>query len=414
MPKGVEQMPKGVEHPRDVEHHFELPEELFVASWRGPAGLGTSEQLSLIREGLENPRNFPPLRQAVVPGDRVVVAWDPTIGEAGPILEALAQLFAAAGVEDGGLTVLTTASGRGILERILPRDMALAVHDPDDRTQLAYLATTKHGRRIYLNRLLTDADLVVPVGRLGFDSVLGYRGPWSVLFPSLSDRATLRASREGLRDEPVESSRGLATPWLAESFEVSWLLGTQFHLGLVPGSSGLFEIVAGLETTVRDLGIATLEQHWRFDVDSRAELVVVEIGRPGVDTSIEDLAEGLATAARLVQHGGKIVVLSRVVGEIGPALKRLIDADDPKKAAAILRGHEGDDDFVAARQLAHALSRADVFLLSRLPQRLVEDLSMVAIEHPEQARRIVSQSGSCLLVSQAELTRAVVRSDQPA
>jgi len=411
MPKGVEQ--HSVEY-QDERLDFELPEQRFVASWRGPVGLGPSEQLSVIREGLENPRNFPPLRQAVVPGDRVVVACDPTIGEAGPVLEALARVFEAAGVEDGGLTVLTSASGRKTLERVLPRGVALTVHDPNDRTQLAYLATTKQGRRVYLNRLLTDADLVVPVGRLGFDSVLGYRGPWSVLFPLLSDRETLRAHRELLRDEPGESSQGPATPLLAESFEVSWLLGTQFHLGLVPGSSGLFEVVAGLESAVRDLGIATLEQHWRFDADSRAELVVVGIGRPGVVATIEDIAEGLATATRLVQHGGKIVVLSRAVGEIGPALKRLIDADDPKKAAAFLRGHEGDDDFVAARRLAYALSRADVFLLSRLPQRLVEDLSVVAIEHPEQARRIVAQSGSCLFVSQAELTRAVVRSDQEA
>jgi hypothetical protein len=47
-----------------------------------------------------------------------------------------------------------------------------------------------------------------------------------------------------------------------------------------------------------------------------------------------------------------------------------------------------------------------------LPQRLVEDLSVVAIERPEQARRIVAHSGSCLFVNQAELTRAVVRSDE--
>ncbi len=70
------------------------------------------------------------------------------------------------------------------------------VHDPDDRAQIAYLASTKEGRRVYLNRLLTDADVVVPVGRLGYDPILGFRGPWSLLFPGLSDRETLR----GLRD----------------------------------------------------------------------------------------------------------------------------------------------------------------------------------------------------------------------
>src|SRR5271170_1140540 len=165
-----------------VEYHdeqldFEVSEPSLVGSWRGPAGLGPREQLSALVDGLENPRDFPALRQAVVPGDRVVVAWDPTIGEAGPVLKALAQLFEAAGVVDGCLTVLTSASGRRILERVLPRGVVLAVHDPNDRTQLAYLATTKQGRRVYLNRLLTDADLVVPVGRLGFDSLMGYRGP---------------------------------------------------------------------------------------------------------------------------------------------------------------------------------------------------------------------------------------------
>jgi lactate racemase len=399
---------------QDERLDFELPEQRFVASWRGPTGSGPSDQLSLIGAGLENPRDFPPLRQAVVPGDRVVVAWDPTIGEAEPVLRALAQVFQEAGIEDGGFTVLSPASGRAILERLLPSGATLAIHDPNDRAQLAYLSATTQGRRIYLNRLLTDADLVVPVGRLGFDSLIGYRGPWSVLYPFLSDRETLVAHRDLLRDEPGESLRSPITPLLAESFEVSWLLGTQFHLGLVPGSSGLFEVVAGLSTSVRDRGIATLDQNWCFVADSRAELVVVGIGRPGVATTIDDLGEGLATATRLVQHGGKIIVLSRAAGEIGPALKRLINADDPKKADASLRGHEGDDDFVAARRLAHALSRADVFLLSGLSQRVVEDLSIIAIEHPEQARRIVAHSGSCLFVNHAELTRAVVRSDEEA
>ena len=158
-----------------VEYHdeqldFEVPEPSIVGVWRGPAGLGPREQLSALVHGLENPRNFPPLRQAVVPGDRVVIAWDPTIGEAGPVLETLAELFKAAGVEDGDLTVLTPPRGRENLVEVLLQGTKVIVHDPDDRSQLAYLATTKQGRRVYLNRLLTDADLVVPVGRLGFDS----------------------------------------------------------------------------------------------------------------------------------------------------------------------------------------------------------------------------------------------------
>ena len=74
---------------------------------------------------------------------------------------------------------------------------------------LAYLAATKEGRRIYLNRLLTDADVVIPVGRLGYDPILGHRGPWSVLFPELSDRATIEAHRGQLRGPDSEAAPAL-------------------------------------------------------------------------------------------------------------------------------------------------------------------------------------------------------------
>ena len=80
-----------------------------------------------------------------------------------------------------------------------------------------------------------------------------------------------------------------------------------------------------------------------------AELVVAGIGGPGIPATIDDLALGLATACQLVQHGGKIVVLSRVRGDIGPAVRSLVDIEDPKRRAAALRGHEADDDYVAAR-----------------------------------------------------------------
>ena len=48
---------------------------------------------------------------------------------------------------------------------------------------------TEAGRRIYLNRLLADADCVIPIGRLGYDAGGGFLGPWSVIEPGLGDAA---------------------------------------------------------------------------------------------------------------------------------------------------------------------------------------------------------------------------------
>ena len=131
------------------------------------------------------------------------------------------------------------------------------------------------------------------------------------------------------RPETIRAGRIDAA--LDESFEVSWLLGTQFHIGLLPGADGLLEVVAGRDTSVRDRGIESLERHWTFRAPARAELVVAGVGRPGASATLEDLADALATATRLVQHGGKIVLLSRASGPIGPSLRRLMERRRPQE-----------------------------------------------------------------------------------
>ena len=213
---------------------LELPDEQLVAAWSAPAGHSRAESAELIRTALEAPRDFPPLRQTVVPGDRVTIAMDPSIPDGSVILTAIAETLQEAGARAEGLTVLLPSASSEELERLLPHGTTVVVHDPADRSALAYLATTKEGRRIYLSRHLTDADVVVPVGRVGFDPILGYCGPWSVLFPELTDRATIADHRSRLRGDEDARSAGWAQTNREESLEVSWLLGTLFHVGVIP------------------------------------------------------------------------------------------------------------------------------------------------------------------------------------
>src|SRR5437588_504012 len=72
------------------------------------------------------------------------------------------------------------------------RQVRVEVHDPSDRKHLSYLATTRRGRRIYLNRTAVDADQLVVLARRSYDPLLGYAGSEGSLFPALSDEATLK------------------------------------------------------------------------------------------------------------------------------------------------------------------------------------------------------------------------------
>ena len=382
---------------------FEIAEDRVVGRWSGPRSEDKVDLRAMVLAAFEAPRGFPPMRRAVVPGDQVVVPLDPATPDFGLILETMAATLQEPEIE--GITVVSTAPE----PTNLPKNVSWRVHDPEDRSKIAYLASTSEGRRVYLSRYLTDADIVIPIGNLGYDGTLGYRGPWSVIYPGLSDSETLARYR-GLNAEGVPD-REQPSASLVESSEVTWLLGCQFQVGVLPGVLGVSRIVAGLESAVRSEGAAAVDEIWSFEVEERADVVVAGIGAPGRPTSIDDLAEGLSTATRLVRRGGKIVALSRAQGEIGPALRRIAGAENPRAALNRLRGHEADADYLAARRLADSLAWADVYLHSALDPGLVEDLGLIALGRPEEARKLASAAPSCILISQADRTRALVTSD---
>lgn len=394
---------------------FEVGDEQLAGSWQGPPSVAPDEVAVLTREALDNPRAFPPLGQTVVSGDHVVIALDPDVPDAGALLGVVFDRLRAAGVMGGDIDVLLTGgtvpegTATGLMQ---PRWM---VHDPADRTALAYLASTREGRRVYLNRQLTDADVVLPIGLLGFDDRLGYRGPWSVVFPGLSDTETQtsfgRESRGTVAESGSFGTNERSAAALKESAEVSWLLGSMFQIGVLPGrSGGLAGVIAGEAAAVREQGSSALDRAWHFETEDRVDLVVVGIGGGPHAASIDDLARGLQTAASLVRHGGKIVALSRVSESPGPAVEALMGLDDPREAREALSGHQHDADYTTAAHLAEALTWADVYLLSDLDEQVVEGLSMIALARPEEARRLVALSPSCLFVSQADRVRAEVAS----
>lgn len=395
----------------DERIDLDVPDGRVLAAWHGPTGRAAADVPGLVAGALERPLDYPPLRQAVVPGDRVVIALGDDVPESAALLGAVWRVLEGSGVEPSGLTVLTGAAAPPGLAAAVPTGVEFRRHDPADRANLSYLATTAGGRRVYLNRALTDADFVLPVGRLAYDPVLGYGGPWGVIFPGSSDAEAIRAARAGADDNPADRRHPRAA--LAESAEVSWLLGSQFQVGLVGGVTGVVGALAGLGSAVLERGAREVDTAWTVSPPGRADLVVAGVGRPGVPSGVDEVARGLANAARLVERGGKIVVLSRAGGPIGPALGRLRGVSDPRAAVATLRGHESDPDYPAARQIARALAWADVYLLSALGREDVEDLGMIALDRAEEARRLAAVCGSCLVLSQADLARAAVAGDTP-
>src|SRR5262249_52097848 len=143
-------------------------EQLVAVERRTPAPPQT-DPAAAVRDALEVPLGFPPLRRALTPDDHVTIVIDEHLPHLGALLTPLLEHITSAGVAAEAITLLTAAptADQSWLDD-LPEafeEVRVETHDPRDRKKLAYLATTRAGRRLYLNRSAVDADQLIVLGR---------------------------------------------------------------------------------------------------------------------------------------------------------------------------------------------------------------------------------------------------------
>lgn len=390
------------------------PQRRFVLH-RGP--ISRSDLRDRLKKQLTSPLDFPPLDQACISDDRVVLALDRGTPCADVLVAGVWDVLSQRGMSPDSIQILQPPPAYGQVYRdprgLLPEDIrnqiSWRIHDPDDAKQLAYLAATAQGERIYLARDLTDADVTISIGSVAFDPVLGCRGTHSAFYPGLSNReASARTRGEGHQELGPEELR----PIRQTIDEVAWLLGTLFSIQVVPGAGGgAADIFAGSCETVFRRGKQLLNEYWRVPVPERVDLVVVAIdSEPNGICTWDQIGSAIATAQRIVTRGGRIVVLSEMAQEPGPSLE-LVRTQQAARAAIPHIRKLAADDFVSATQIATAVDWARVFFLSRLPGATVEELFMVPLESDKQAAKLLMGDESCALVGGAQHAWAEVRGD---
>jgi nickel-dependent lactate racemase len=397
-----------VDIPHELEHvDLKVPDAKLVRVKRQPVTAGLRDPADAVRLALDSPWHYPALRRALTPDDRVVVVVDDRLPHVESLVTPILEHVTSAHVAPSAMTVLMLDAGaRDWTSRLTSdyRDVAIEVHDPQDRRRLAYLATTRKGRRIYLNRTAVEADQVVILSRDRYDPLLGYWGPAGELYPGLSDEATRRELSVRLSNAAPGAT---LWPTSQESEEVAWLLGAPFMVHVINGSGDeIAHVVAGDAATATEAR-RLLDARWRISVEQPADTVVAIVGGDPVRQDFSDLASALACAARVVSSGGKIILLSRGQPTLGRGAEILCQADTPEVGLALLR-RESPADAGAALQWATAVEKASVYLLSNLSEETTEDLFATPLEHVGQVQRLLGADGSCLFIEDAHKTMAVL------
>ena len=263
---------------------------------------------------------------------------------------------------------------------------------------LTYLAGSREGKPIYLNRAVGDADLLVPIGCIRPDGSLGYLGVPGGLFPAFADQETQRrfwAPSCAYSSVQLRRRRD-------EAREALWLLGSRFTLQIIPGSGDqVLHVLAGDVDAVDRRGQQLAGAAWRCAVPRRADLVVAAMEGGRDQQTWENVARSLFAALRIVEDGGSVVVCSDLETAPGPSLMRLTGSDTLDELEREIN-RDRTPDALAASQLVQALRRVKVYLLSRLETEVVEGLGLGHVSSPEEILRLSEHHMTCVLLANSQ------------
>lgn len=378
--------------------HFDGQLEVLGCS-AGEPQLGDLKQA--VFAALSQPIDFPAVELAIVPGDRVVLAADPTVPRLDEVIAQVIAYFQSHGVEAEQFSVVLACHAEfdaAKLAKQLPSNLAIEVHDADDVAKVAYVAANKQGEPIYMNRTMVDADVVIPIMCARGRQAIDYEGAYGV-FPLLTDRRT-RGQFYSLRHLADPSEHRLLTEWADEA---AWWVGLQVAVQVIPAhDGGVAKILAGnpqaLEASVQE----QMAQLWEPQLHKTYDCVVALIDGGSIQQSWDSVARVLASTSPLVRREGALIICSQLNQRPGRALHRLSDTTRSEDVLARQLSNDPADDALAAAVLLQSLENCHVYLLSQLPAEVIESLGVGALQDLHQADHILQHRESCLIIASAQ------------
>jgi len=378
---------------------IDLDEGTLVTQCRGPEGVTAAAAADLVARAVSASGHTPPLAAHVVPGDRVVIAISGEIPQSEAVRTAIVACLERAGVGADDVTVLRAdpLAGGSSSPQVEPGVLGF---DPALESGTAYLAADAAARPLYLARPLVDADVVVTVGRFGWDATLAGRSLEGELWPTFGRRA----DREAVAVDLLRHGRRALVDWRSGLHDITWQLGVIAGLRLVPGRAGsLHAACFGLpEEATRDARAAA--EGWRPQVAEPADVAIATLSTGG--TRFRDLVRGVAAAARVTQPEATICLVGDVAELPGPVISRWRQGTplEPllREAAA-----SGDPALVAdaldARFLCRGLGERRLVLLTRLEEEAVEDLGFGHAAEAAVIERLANRGEQVAILHEADL-----------
>ena len=387
----------------------DLNEERFVRPQTTVATTGVDVH-RLLAAALNQPLNYPPLNEAVFAGDTIAIALQHDLVRPTEILNGLLDYLLTLNVEPNDITVvlpgvLTEAFGISAEEcqsKALEGDdqpvqpppvfqlqkefhlINCQVHDPENPAGLSYLCANEAGEPVHVNRVLVDADVVIPVGGPGVDLDPSFQ---NCVYPTFGSSAAIarfsdRGDGNSIADRHAETE--LANDSLGAFFIIQAIAG--------PGEY-IASFVSGVRQAATTEAIQQSAKLWAIECETNFDAAILTIESRAHDQSWPNFVAAVEFGSQLVDDNAPIVVWSEI--------SSTPDKDIRKACAARFEETIPDSLSSSMQHLASVLKDHPVYLRSRVARGKIEELGLSVIESIEELQRLTANREHCVIIHDA-------------
>ena len=208
------------------------------------------------------------------------------------------------------------------------------------------------------------------------------------MFPAFSDQQTQPRFRR-LERRLNGAGRAANASCCAEVDNAAWLLGVNFTVQVVPAAGDrVLHVVAGQSDAVRRRGRQLYRAAWSWPVAHRPAWSWRPSKAVPAQQTWENVGRALQAAGKLVEAEGAIAVCCDLAASSRAGVQRMACGRRRNLRLRHGRPRSGRADALPAAQLARALQRDKVYLLSRLDPSVVEELDIIPLAGPDELARL--------------------------
>ncbi len=368
---------------------------------------------SLLKSALENPLFYPAANQWMFPGDSLAIVLQSNLVQASKVVESFLAFIGELKIDSDDVVFVISsqmADQFGITDQQLEQsesevangmppaqirvdvggqEVSFQVHDPANTHGLAYLAANEAGDPVHINRLLADADVVVPIGC----PTAGDQQRHDCLYPDFGSAERLKQFKSGSgsiaqREQEIELANDN--------------LGTFFSVEIVTEPGGqIAGVFAGARRDVFEQSKQLADQLWTVKFIPDRQTVLATIEEPSRGQTWDDFTDAVISAAHISNGSGPIAIWT--------AIDQPADRNTRKALMAQFDDSVSTKLSVRQRSLASIVSERPIFLKSELSQSQTEELGLGYIESESAVESMLAKYDSGVLLRDAHRCRI----DQP-